>query len=207
MPKRSKRKRTSIYPWFLVAAVVLGGLIYYVRHAVDPTVLANSRGRTAATEGTAMSESAASAQGIKPQADDDSEVAHIYTPKAVNGVTHYESHDAPTPSGSDAKVFALNGFLRQNTAVPADSVVVSVEVKGGVADVALNSDFRTSYSDDDEQTILDGIATTLGAYPGIKSFRLYKDGVLVDTLGHTDLSDPTPVIHASGARQTAASMP
>jgi hypothetical protein len=205
MPKRSKRKNRAIYPLVLVAALGLGGLIYYARNASDLIPPSHPK---ASHLPTAESHEAGSAQNLKIDSQGSSSgTAHIFTPKAEGGVTVYEAHESPTPPGQDPRVYAVNAFLRQNSAVPPTSSVVAIEVKNGVAELSLNSDFRTSYSDDDEETILGGIARTLGAYPGIRSFRLYKKGVPVETLGGADLSEPTPVTRSNDSKPASAPFP
>lgn len=172
-------------PWIVGGALGIAALGFYVKTSgADKVPLDPS--------------SAAHLPAAQPQ----SQKIHVVQPHAEGMKVTYSSSEKEAPSGEDPRVYAVNEYLHQIPAVNKSAKVLAINVKDGVANLSMSKDFGLSYSTEDEKLILDGLATTLGNVDGIDKFTLSMDGQLIDSLGHADLSDPTPVM-----RKGAASKP
>jgi hypothetical protein len=186
MSKR-KNKRINVGPWIAVGALALGGLAFYVQqNKVD----LNSSPLPTSMSGTSLDTNQAKSS-IKPQ------LVKVMRAKPDGDHAAFETTTSEVPPGMDHKVFALNSFLKQIPAVNGGSVL-DVSVSNGEALISVNKGLATTFGMEDEKTILDGIARTLGTYPDIKTFRLTFEGQRIDTLGHADLTDAMPVIRETG---------
>ena len=101
------------------------------------------------------------------------------------------------PQGEDPMLTAINGFIMATPAIPKGAMARSVVVNGGVATVDFNKQFLTSYGTDDESTVVNGVLAALGQFKGVEKATFTVEGQVLDTLGHSDLTVPVGVVHAT----------
>lgn len=76
-----------------------------------------------------------------------------------------------------------------------DIRILGVAVEGGVATVDASPTLQShGFSSSSEATLVNAVATALGQFPDVKTFRFRVDGEVLDTLGHLELTEPQPVI-------------
>jgi hypothetical protein len=113
---------------------------------------------------------------------------------SADGIT-FARQNAPVPDGEDAKLVAINEFLKASQIAAPDAKALSVEMQSdGSAVVTFNSAFDQTYGSFDEKKMLDGLAATMGQFPEVDHMTLFVGGKRLTTLGSADLSAPTPVI-------------
>ncbi|MBI1756135.1 MAG: GerMN domain-containing protein [Fimbriimonas ginsengisoli] len=131
----------------------------------------------------------------------------VLTPHTDGLEVSFTQEQRELPAGADAKVFAVNGYLRQLKSVPPEAEMLSVDLQGRTAILQFNEAFRQTYGSIDEKIILDGLRATLGLFPEVDSIRLYIGGNALDSLGHADLDEPLPVIRAAPPAQAPSPQP
>jgi hypothetical protein len=107
----------------------------------------------------------------------------------------FERQKVQVPPGLDARVFAVNEYLRIAKITEADARCLGIDLQNGVAHLSFNRAFLGGQGSDDEATLINGILATMSQFQGVESVQFEVDGKPVDTLGgHFDLSTPQPVI-------------
>jgi hypothetical protein len=104
------------------------------------------------------------------------------------------------PPGTDGMVAALNAYLRKVPAVPSAARVRSVRVERRVATVDFSAEFDAGYGTEDERTIVEGVLTTMGQFPGVDTVRFLINGEETQGIGNIDLSTPQPVHRSGGGK-------
>lgn len=192
MSKGRTKSKVNVVPWILGGVLGLSALAFYVKTSgadkvpTDQSRVASEQSRAAsATDGK----------------------VHVVQPHADGMKVTYSSTEKQAPTDQDPKVFAVNEYLRQIPAVDKQGRVLAISVRDRVAILSMSKEFGLSYGSEDEKLILDGIAETLGKIDGIDSFLLTEDGQKIESLGHADLSDPTPVMRKTSAKPIEGSAP
>ena len=105
-------------------------------------------------------------------------------------------------AGEDPKARALAESLKslgygtvRVLRVDVENGRAMVDVSPGVYDLNLGTT--------GEAALIQGLALTLGQFEDVKSFRLRVDGEVVDSLGHLELAEGTPVTRTDPADESA----
>ncbi|MBS1717784.1 MAG: GerMN domain-containing protein [Armatimonadetes bacterium] len=174
----------------LLSGVGLASMTAYSRYAAnEPLPKAISKEATEQAPGEKPP-----AEQTQPPKETASTSVTVLTPHSKDLQVTFDSATVKLPEGENPMVFALNHYLRLISSVPADAKVLGVSVDGGVATVNFTSAIDAGYGSADEKVILDGISATLAQFPDIKSVKFSAEGKPLTTLGHADLTDPTPII-------------
>ncbi len=185
-----KSKTSAVWIVLLLAACGVAGVMAYVKST--PKLPKNEPIQDSAPQ-------------VKPPA-----LAEKPLPQQVQNVTVYlpamgpdgisfTKLDEPVPEGEDAKVFALNEFLKRSEIAPDDAKVVDVDLReDGLARVDCNKAFEQTYGSFDEKKMLDGFASVLGQFPDVKTYVFEVENEPLKTLGDADLTAPISVIRAGG---------
>jgi len=120
--------------------------------------------------------------------EDISQVA-VYEPKfSAAGDLDFTSHKVEVPEGEDARVFAVNQYLRETKIAPDSAKLLAIDVKDGEAVLSFNEDFyKGGYGTDDERALLGGIQRVLGQFKEIDTLEFLRDGEKAETLGNIEL--------------------
>ncbi len=93
----------------------------------------------------------------------------------------------------------------------ADIRILKVDVERGLATIDASPKLLDhGFSSTAEAALVKSIATDLGQFPAVKTFRLRVDGEVLDTLGHLELAEPQAVIRpgeASPAEEAGGDTP
>jgi hypothetical protein len=119
---------------------------------------------------------------------------YTYRPDASGDKVTFTREPVQVPEGQDPKVFVVNKFLDASKIAPHSAALLSIDVRDGVAYLYFNGDMDTTFGTDDESTFLNGILTTLGQFPDVKSALFFAQGKQIDSFGNVDLSEAQPVI-------------
>lgn len=184
MSKRKTKKSVNVVPWIVGGVLGLSALAFYAKTRGGDTIPPDQL----RTSSSAVTSTAAAAD----------QKVHVVQPHNEGMKVTYTSTEQQTPSGQDPKVYALNEYLHQIPAVDKKAKVLAVDVRDGTANLSMSKEFGLFYGSEDEKLILDGIATTLGGFPDVDRFVMSLDGQRIDSLGHADMTDPTPVMRKSG---------
>lgn len=98
--------------------------------------------------------------------------------------------------GIDARVGAVNEFLKESGGLPSSVSLLSVNVRDGLAELSFSEGFDSGTGSMDEATLINGLKAVLGQFPEISKFVIYSGGKQIEELGHFELLDPietTPV--------------
>lgn len=98
--------------------------------------------------------------------------------------------------GIDARVGAVNEFLKESGGLPSSVSLLSVNVRDGLAELSFSEGFDSGTGSMDEATLINGLKAVLGQFPEIYKFVIYSGGKQIEELGHFELLDPietTPV--------------
>jgi hypothetical protein len=99
------------------------------------------------------------------------------------------------PEGVDEKVHLVTETFKVMGA--AEARALKVEIKDKLAIVDVNAGLMEhGFGSMEEGQLVKALQLVLGQFPEIESFQLMSEGNPVE-LGHLDLSEPTPVVHAS----------
>lgn len=183
---KSKGPARLMFALVLVSAGVVGSLAYYVNEKPEEQAPAGQE----RSGGGFFREAHAS----EPQKARD---ALVVRPVFKGDELSFVKAKRSVPVGMDAKAFVINEFLNTSKIAPEGTRLLVVEQDGELAKLFFNEKLQQGgFGSTDEKTFLDGLAASLGQFRGIEKFELYADGVLVEELGHADLSEPLPVSHA-----------
>lgn len=176
----SKGSNTGLVALMALAAAVAGALVAYVRTTpaadkVPPDIRRIEPGQS---------------QPVEAQ---NSEVK-VYIPRAKGMDTIWDAQTTTVPKREDARVFAVNSFLRSTTITNSDARLLNVDIHAGVADLHFNPAFNESVGTGDEKTLLDGIRLSLGQFSDIQKIAFFSDGQKMLTLGNVDLAEPLNVL-------------
>lgn len=120
--------------------------------------------------------------------EDLSQVA-VYAPKFSDaGELDFTSHRLDVPKGEDARVYAVNMFLKETGIALPTAKLMSIDVHDGTAVLSFNADFyKGGYGTDDERAMIGGLQRVLGQFKEIQTLDFRKDGEKAETLGNIDL--------------------
>lgn len=195
MPTRKRRRPTTIgiLTIALLCVGAIGGLASYARNAPgipkaehrelkpDPGVVVQNR-----QEGPALE--------VHTRPSSENEKADVLVPRYEGHDLKFDSKSVSVPKGEDARVFAVEGFLKNANVLPPGARLLGVSVNDGVATISFNREIFNGFGSDDERTLVNGLAHVLGQFKDIDKFVLLGNGEAVDSLGHLDLSEPQPVV-------------
>lgn len=179
----------------VLALAAVGGLAAYVKFTPADKVPPSER---RADENTRPAPSV-TVENIRPKSHpvdterSDSDV-HVYLPYASGERVSFRAVKADVAEDSDPKVYVVNRFLSSSHITDPKARLLSVDVRRGTADLYFNEAFGQTLGTDDEATVLQGLRTNLGQFPGVERVQLYVDGKALSTLGNVDLTEPMTVI-------------
>lgn len=176
----------------LLASAIVASLAAYVKFAPADRVPENQRR-------TEMSSAKKPPQpGIEVKVNDrkHGEVL-VFTPRFEGENLRFTAEPKAVPSDLKPEVFAVQAFLDASKVTENAVRVLNVDIKFGVAVISFNAAFQAGYGSEDEHILLEGIRRAVGQFPGAKFVEFYIDGTRIDTLGHSDLSEPLPVIRVT----------
>ena len=130
---------------------------------------------------------------VPPDQVDEPKGVTLFTPAFGNGELGFDTSEGTVPSGTDARVYAINMYLRTLDAVPAAAEAVSCTIEDGVATLDFNDEFRQTYGTEDEMILYTGILRLMGQFDEVDWVRFLADGEPIDTLGNLDLTGSHPV--------------
>lgn len=107
-----------------------------------------------------------------------------------DGAISFTESDFTTPAGSDARVAAVNEFLRASQVAPAEAKLLQIDVRDGEADLQFSKELESGSGSFDEAVFIQGLRAVLGQFGEIRRFRLFADGQELHELGHFELGDP-----------------
>lgn len=73
-------------------------------------------------------------------------------------------------------------------------VVLSVDVKDGIATLSFNPAFESGYGTDDERTMIEGLQRTMGQFTDVQKIEIVVDGKNIESLGNIEISEPLDVL-------------
>lgn len=130
---------------------------------------------------------------------------YALTPIMNGDKIEFTKEAVQVPDDEDAKVYVVNRFLENSKIADPNARLLSVDIHDGVADLYFNAEMDKTYGTDDESTLLNGILTSLGQFPDVKSATFYASGKQISSFGNVDLTDPQPVIRDSASGSTTRS--
>jgi hypothetical protein len=194
------KKKTRSSAGFLIVAVLCGcavfGFATYVRNghqflnrpAPDVTVDAAeaSQPTRVHTKRSAPKETERStAQDSGP---------YVLSPVMNGAKLEFTKETVQIPDDEDPKVYVVNRYLENSKIADPNARLLTVDIHDGVAELYFSGEMDKTYGTDDEATLLNGILTTLGQFPDVKSAVFYANAKQIDSFGNVDLTDPQPVI-------------
>lgn len=181
-----KSKTTAVWIVMLLAVAGVAGIAAYVTHT--PRLVPPVSGEP---NEPSLNHAKTSAQ---PPARHGATII-VFTPSMGADGISFSRAMAEVPEGEDAKVFAVNAFLKAAQIAPPDARALGVEMRDdGTAAIGFNQAFARSYGSFEEKSLLDGFAATLGQFAEVKTIRLEVEGRPITSLGSTDLSAAIPVM-------------
>lgn len=181
--KRTQKKSRSSGPFVAMIAIGilgLGALAAYVKYSGANKVPVEAR-RVESTQQSASKK------------DDVPASVELVTPSREGTELKLGRHRSDVPAGEDARIYAINHFLRESKIVPSNARAVGIQVKEGVALVDVSPSFNQTYGSFDEEALLKGLCATLAQFKNIQKVQFFVEGKPVETLGNVDLSEPIPV--------------
>ena len=158
----------------VVAAVVLGGLIFYVLRGPAPRYDRTNPPDMSAERPPAGAEISYTAAVFK------------------NGKLTTEKRSAP--KGSDPLVLAVNDSLESIPAVQPEARLVSAEKDGSNLKLKFTSNFNQTYGTDDEKNVLDALMKAVSLNSKAETVTLETvNGDPIETLGSVDLVGPQSI--------------
>lgn len=111
-----------------------------------------------------------------------------------DGTLKFDKDQKEVQHDENPYVVALNGYLANAKIAPEGSKVVNAELKGDVLVVSFSKQFDRTYGTEDEETLVNGLLTTAGQFPGVKKMLFTIEGQELETLGNVDLTQPISVL-------------
>lgn len=128
-------------------------------------------------------------EDTKPQVTDRAVVRYV----ALQGGEPTLTKEIALKPGEDARVRSLGETVK--SLGYAEVRVLKVDVEKGEATVDMSPGLlNLGFGSSEESTLIKALGQTLGQFEDVKTFTLRVDGQKVDSLGHLELSEPTPVI-------------
>lgn len=121
------------------------------------------------------------------------EQVELLSPKREGMDLKLGSHKSDVPAGVDARLYALNHYIRESGIMPKEAKAVGIQVKDRVALVDVTPEFNQTYGSLDEETLLKGLCGSLAQFRDIDKVQFFVEGKTVETLGNVDLTEPIPV--------------
>ncbi|MGI8923386.1 MAG: GerMN domain-containing protein [Fimbriimonadales bacterium] len=155
----------------VLAAVVLGGLIYYVKFG-PPADLAPPVDGAKAGKNVRVNVPVARVDGAD---------------------TTFNTESQELPPGTDVIEASVNGFLETIPAVQPEARLITVKYEGENAELQFSSNFRQTYGTDDESMIVQGIMKAVASNSKVKTVTFTEGGKPIESLGSIDLTGPQSV--------------
>ena len=184
-----KTKSAAIWILMCGAALGVGAVAAYVERTPS---LPHEPSPEASNPITTPSKPADSEPLVTPKAQ---QTVIVFVPSmGASGIT-FTKQEAPVPEGEDAKLVAINGFLKASQIAPADAKALSLAMQEpGSAAIVFNKAFDQTYGTFDEKKMLDGLAAAMGQFSEVNQFTLVVGDKHLTTLGSADLTNPIQVI-------------
>jgi hypothetical protein len=195
MATNKKKKKSSFGPFLgLVAIGVLGlgALAAYVKFGGASKVPTEVRKVPSLQQSNAAGQKTDGAQKVD-----------LVTPSRDGTELKLGKHSSDVPAGEDARLFALNHFLKESKIMDTSAKAIGIEVKDHVALIDVTPSFNQSVGSFDEEALLKGICATLAQFKEIDRVQFFDEGKAVTSLGNVDLSQPIPVRKASGPDESS----
>jgi hypothetical protein len=174
--KKSKGDTPGAKPLLImavIAALIFGGLIYYVKYG--PT----SKTKPDNPDVVALE---------KPQAKEITITVPV--PKGGGPQGSFTNRTVKVPAGSDKVVASVNAFLEDTKIVQPEARLIDVKYDQGNAALNFSSNFNQTYGTDDEVTIVQGIMRAVKANSDVKTVTFLAANEPISTLGSIDLAGP-----------------
>lgn len=179
-PTNGGLKAASVF--ILAGFALVAGVFAYVK--VTPM----DDGKKAQTvEQTQPDESKSDIENVKPTK---ATTVDVQKPTYEGDELQLHPTKERVPAGQNRYLAAINGFLK-NSGHPGKAL--SALVEGDVLVVNLSNEYNEGLSSEDETTLVNGIIATAKQFPKVNSVRFMVNGERVDTFGHLDLTQDTPV--------------
>lgn len=185
--KKQKKSGSPMVALMAVGVLGLGALAAYVKFGGADKVPPEVR------RVDSLQKKDAPAGKTEPENTTEKTTVELYTPSRDSEELKFTKHQSDVPEGEDARLFALNHFLRESKIADPKARVVGIQVKDHVALIDASPEFNQTYGTFDEEAILKGISATLAQFKDIEKVQFFVEGKPVTTLGNVDLSEPISV--------------
>lgn len=180
-------RNVGILVLMAAAGAVFGALVAYVKLAPADKVPNDLRKDAPISGGSPSSQQ----NSPTPKGDQVS----VWIPTAQGEDVALREERVDLPKGENPMVFSVNRFLAEAKITESAARLLSVDVKGSVAELYFNADFNQTVGSSDEEVLLKGLRQTMGQFSGIEKITFYADGQPMETLGGVELNGGLTVIH------------
>lgn len=183
MSTQNKKKHGAAWKGALliVLTLITAGLVLYVKYAPG----------WKPTQESAETQQPSEVSGPPLQ-------VKVPVPTAKNGAIEWSTTTVQGVEGEDPVITAVNAFLASTGIVPERARLLNTSYEGGVIVLNFSPEFATTYSTDDENTLLRGIFRAVQENSNAKAIRFLAGGKQIETLGGYDLTGEQPTDLFSG---------
>ena len=179
MPNRNPK---GIWLLLIAGVAVVGAFGAYVKFGPGAAVPANER---RVEEGDLKKPPPKVDVSSKPEQGPIS----IFLPAfSDSGDLSFSKKPVEVPSGEDARVYAVNEFLKETKIAPPEAKLLGIDVHDGVATLSFNSEFFSGYGTDDERALIQGLQRVLGQFKEIDELDFRDQGKKAESLGSVELA-------------------
>ncbi len=205
------RKKTRSSAGFLIVAFLCAGAVFgFAKYVQNGHQFVSKPGPEVTVGSVEPSRPTSTHRRQNGSPDSDGGSKQITGPYALTPVVkgdnvEFTKEAVQIPDDEDPKVYVVNRFLENSKVADPSARLLSIDIHDGVADLYFNGEMDKTYGTDDESTLLNGILTTLGQFPDIKSATFYASGKQISSFGNVDLTEPQPVIRDAASGSTTHS--
>lgn len=99
----------------------------------------------------------------------------------------FTSKEVDVPKGQDARVYAVNEFLKETKIAPSEAKLMGIDVKDGTAVLSFNAAFFEVAGTDDERAVIGGLQKIFGQFKDIDILDFRNEGSKAEALGNIEL--------------------
>lgn len=118
----------------------------------------------------------------------------IPKPTFPDGNLVFESESALVQAGDDARIEAVNEFLKRSGLAEGSVRLMSMNLEDGLAELHFSQGFDQGQGSADEATLIQGICAVLGQFSEIQELRFFVEGTQLTELGHFEIGDKIATI-------------